>query len=388
MKNHTLMQTIARANRVWRDKQNGLIVDYAGVFRNLQRALAIYGAPLAEASSGQMPIRDKSELVGQLRKLVDETTTFCLKRGADPARICEARGYEREKLKDDAIAVLVVNDETTRRFLNLEAKVTALFQSLLPDAAASEFRPVCDVFKVLAKKIRSELPAIDISAVMSDVEALLDRSVAADGYVMPPAPGGRSRLIDLSQIDFEALREQFEKGRKTIEVQKLRNMLAGKLAGMVKVNRTRIDFVEEFQRMIDEYNAGSSNVEAFFAKLMAFAAKLSQEEQRGIAENLSDEELVIFDLLTKPEPALTPQETAQVKKVARELLKKLKQEKLVLDWRKQQTTRAMVQVAIEEILEGLPRAYSKELYDRKCDSVYQHVYESYIGQATANYPAN
>ena len=99
---------------------------------------------------------------------------------------------------------------------------------------------------------------MDIAALMAELEALLNRSIAANSYVMPPVSNDPSRYIDLSQIDFEALREKFEKGRKAIEVQKLRAKIAVKLAQMVKLNRTRIDFLEEFQRMIDEYNAGSS----------------------------------------------------------------------------------------------------------------------------------
>ncbi len=386
MKNHTLMQTIARANRVFRDKQNGLIVDYVGVFRNLQKALAIYGASQGGGiSPGETPIHDKSELVRQLRETIATTTNFCMERGVNPAMIRDARGWEREKLKDDAVAALVVNDETRRQYLNLATAVGALFKSLLPDASAFEFSPICNVFKVVAEKIRSELPVVNISAVMSEVEALLNRSIAADGYVMPPVSTDPSRYIDLSQIDFEALKAQFDKGRKTIEVQKLREKIAVKLAQMVKLNRTRIDFLEEFQRMIDEYNAGSSNVEAFFAKLMAFTKKLNEEEKRGIAENLTEEELVLFDLLTKPQISLTKQETADVKRVAKNLLEKLKQEKLVLDWRKQQTTRAMVFTTIQDILDRLPRAYSKEVYEQKCDVVYQHFYESYSGPGKSVY---
>jgi type I restriction enzyme R subunit len=378
------MQTIARANRVWGDKQNGLIVDYVGVFRNLQKALAIYGAPQGDGP-GDTPIHDKSELVRQLREAIVTTTNFCLERNIHPAAIRDARGWEREKLKDDAVAALVVNDETRRQYLNLATAVGALFKSLLPDASAFEFSPICNVFKVIAEKIRSELPVVDISAVMVEVEALLNRSIAADGYVMPPVSNDPSRHFDLSQINFETLKAQFDKGRKSVEVQKLRAKIAAKLAQMVKLNGTRIDFLEEFQKMIDEYNAGSSNVEAFFAKLMAFTKKLNEEEKRGIAENLTEEELVIFDVLTKPEIALTKQETAEVKKVAKALLAKLKQEKLVLDWRKQQTTRAMVFTTIKDLLDQLPRVYSKELYDQKCDVVYQHFYESYIGQGKSVY---
>jgi type I restriction enzyme R subunit len=242
--------------------------------------------------------------------------------------------------------------------------------------------------QVVAEKIRSELPIVDISAVMADVEALLNKSIAAGGYVMPPVSNDPSRYIDLSQVDFETLKAQFDKGRKPVEVQKLRAQIALKLAQMVKLNRTRIDFLEEFQKMIDEYNAGSSNVEAFFAKLMAFTKKLNAEEKRGLAEQLTEEELVVFDLLTKPQITLTPQETADVKKVAKSLLEKLKQEKLVLDWRKQQTTRAMVVVTIQEILDGLPRVYSKDLYDQKCDVVYQHFYEAYMGPGKSAYGVN
>ena len=121
-------------------------------------------------------------------------------------------------------------------------------------------------------------------------------------------------------------------------------------------------------------------VEAFFAKLMAFAQKLNEEEKRGIAEQLNEEELAIFDLLTKPDIKLTAAEERDVKKVAKTLLATLKREKLTLDWRKQQSTRASVEQAIQLALaEDLPRAYSKELYDQKCDAVWQHVYDTYGG---------
>jgi type I restriction enzyme, R subunit len=157
---------------------------------------------------------------------------------------------------------------------------------------------------------------------------------------------------------------------------------------MVKLNPTRMDFLEEFQKIVDEYNRGAANVEAFFAKLMAFTKKLNEEEKRGIAENLTEEELVLFDLLTKPDLKLTKQEEIDVKKAAKALLETLKKEKLVLDWRKRQTTRAMVRYTIETVLDQLPRAYSKELYDQKCDAVYQHFYEAYMGQGKSVYSVN
>ena len=378
MKNHTLMQTIARANRVWRDKQNGLIVDYVGVFRNLQKALAIYGA--ARAGGGEdSPIESKAELAHLVRESLERATTFCQEQGVDLAAIRDARGFDRERLKEDAVAALVRTDDVRRRFMAHVGHARKLYQSLLPDDRAREFAEAAHVVKILAEKIQAELPPVDISAVMEEIEALLNRSIAAEGYVMP-AVGDTSRYIDLTQVDFEALRAEFEKGRKPIEAQRLRGSVEERLGRMLAVNPTRKNLLEEFERMIEEYNAGSVNVEAFFAKLMAFAQKLNDEEKRGIAENLSEEELAIFDLLTKPDVKLTPVEEREVKKVAKTLLETLKHEKLTLDWRKQQSTRASVRHTIQVVLDHeLPRAYSKQLYEQKCDAVWQHVFEAYAG---------
>jgi type I restriction enzyme, R subunit len=186
LKNHTLMQTIARANRVFGEKQNGLIVDYIGVFRNLQKALAIYGSATdGTGEPGDLPIHDKGELVRQLREAISTTARFCLEHGFNPAAIQDTKGFERISLLDDAVAAIVVNDHSTRRYLAGAGSVEKLFQSLLPDAAANEFGPIRKVFAMIADKIRADIPPVDISAVMSDVEALLNRSIAAGGYVMP-----------------------------------------------------------------------------------------------------------------------------------------------------------------------------------------------------------
>lgn len=214
---------------------------------------------------------------------------------------------------------------------------------------------------------------------MDEMAQLLDESVATEGYVIRP-PALPANLIDLSQIDFAALRKQFEKGRKTTEAQKLRGKVAQKLTQMVRLNPTRMNYLEEFQKMIDEYNSGAANIETLFANLMAFTKKLSEEEKRGISENLTEEELVIFDLLTKPDVKLTNAEERQVKKVARTLLETLKNERLVLDWKKRQTTRAAVLFTIQQVLDdGLPRTYTPELYEQKCGVLYQHVFDSCQG---------
>ena len=184
----------------------------------------------------------------------------------------------------------------------------------------------------LAAKIQALGDPPDISAVMGDVAELLNDSIATEGYRIGPASNPEA-LVNLSEIDFEALRAKFAQGHKRTEAEKLKRLIEGKLAMMVAVNASRMDLAEKFQKLIDEYKAGSKNIEAFFTELKDFVQVLTAEEQRAIAEGLTEEELALFDILTKPEPVLTEAEEAGVKKVCRELLATLKREKLVLDWR-------------------------------------------------------
>jgi len=386
MRNHTLMQTIARANRVFGDKNNGLIVDYVGVFRDLQRALAIYGSDSGGGvKPGDTPIQDKSALVDELKQAVAEATTFCVEHGIDLDAIQTAAGFDRVRLLDDAVDAILINDESESRYLLLANNVTKLFKAILPDPMANELAPTCILFEVIARKTRSLTPPPDISEVMRAVDKLLDESIAAHGYVIQTDPYGTEHLVDLSKIDFEALKAKFERGRKHIETEKLKGAIIGKLRRMVRLNRTRMDYLERFQQMIDEYNAGSINIEEFFKQLVAFAQTLNEEEQRSIAEQLSEEELAIFDLLTKPDMQLSEQERQQVKKVARELLETLEREKLVLDWRKRQQSRAGVRLAVERILDKLPQCFTQKLYQLKCDLMYQHIYDSYYGLGQSVY---
>ena len=137
--------------------------------------------------------------------------------------------------------------------------------------------------------------------------------------------------------------------------------------------------------MIDEYNAGCHNIETFFAELVDFAQELNVEDKRALVEQLDEEELAIFDLLSVPDVTLSKKEEQEIKKVVRQLLETLKREKLVLDWRKRQQARAAVKLVIEEVLDQLPPSYSPSLYERKCLDVYQHVYDSYYGQSQSIY---
>jgi len=375
MRNHTLMQTIARANRVFGDKVNGLIVDYIGVFRDLQKALAIYGsASGGDVREGDTPVQAKTALVDELRSAIDLTLQFCTERGIDFDEIqTTTESFARTKLWNDAVEAILINDDSKQRYLALTQNVNKLYKAILPDPAAGEFNPSLYAFAEITKRIKQLTPHSDITEVKAAVEEILDRSIGTLTYVIPES----NQLIDLGQIDFDALKAQFASGYKHTETEKLKGIISSQLTQMLRLNKSRMNYLEKFQQMIDEYNAGSRNVEIFFADLVEFAQELNIEDKRAISEKLTEEELAIFDLLTKPDITLTEKEKHEIKKVAKELLSTLKQEKLVLDWRRRQQSKAAVKVAIEDILDRLPESYSAEAYQRKCQEVYQHVYECY-----------
>jgi len=380
MRNHTLMQTIARANRVFQDKTNGLIVDYVGVFRDLEKALAIYAAP--DVLKADTPIKNKDKLKLQLIDATQETKDFLDSLSIDLEQIRQTKDvFERVKLKDDAVDAILKNDDTKKKYLHLADMVKAIYKAYLPDPIEPELSETAYLIRKIANKIRSLGPEIDVTDVMIKVEALLDESV--EGFeIIEPEDG--SHIYDLSQVDFEALQKRFKVGRKRIELERLKSHIEQKLDLLIQENRTRIDFREQYLEMIDEYISGVKSLDEIFENLIKFTQKLRDEEKRYIREGLENEEqLAIFDLLTKPDMKLSKDDNKDVKRIARQLLETLVKEKLVLDWKKKQKTRAGVKLTIAKILDRLPQIYTKELYEKKCDLVYQLVYD--LGTATPQF---
>jgi type I restriction enzyme, R subunit len=241
MKNHTLMQTIARVNRVHRSKVNGLIVDYIGVFKNIQKALAIYGTPSGDG--GDEPVQDKQELVKLLKEIVSQVEQFCKDKGIDINSILSAEGFGRIKLLDDSVEAILTNEDSKKKFMTLSGDVNRLYKAILPDPAAGEFSQERTLFVILAEKIRSLTPTPDISDVRQGIEDVLDASIASDGYVIRWKK--EDKRIDLSKIDFDALKEHFDKNKKKRSTESLKNEIKNKLQGMMQKNKTRSDFYEK-----------------------------------------------------------------------------------------------------------------------------------------------
>ncbi len=380
MRNHTLMQTIARANRVYPGKPNGLIVDYIGVFRDLQAALAIYGsASGGGVGEGDTPVRDKAALVEALQAQVAEMQTFCRQHQIDLAGIIASSGQVRLQRLSQALDTLLARDDTRRNFVHIARGVLAAERAVLPDAAAETFRPQVAALTRLIQMVQAEVGKPDISGVLDDIDDLLDASIAAEEYVIRDGVGGyNAGVVDLSRINFDALQRLIDNGTPHTAAFKLRRALEERIEAMVSRNPTRMDYLDAFRKMVDDYNASSQNVQLFFEQLLEFSRTLDADEQRLISQGLDEEVGAIFDLLTRPDPGLSAEEEATIRGVARTLLERLKQEQLVLDWRRKQQSRAGVRVTIElELDQGLPTIYSNEDFQGRCSAVYQHVFEAY-----------
>jgi type I restriction enzyme R subunit len=373
MRNHTLMQTIARANRVFPGKHSGVIVDYANVFASLEKALAIYGA----GKDGRSPVKDKQQLVEELRKSVVDATAFCAAHGVELAEIESLPVGSMKRLKKiaDGMDSLISPDPLRRDFFAHERLVSTLYRAVKPDPSALEFASRVACLTTLAEAIRAKLNPSppDISAAIGQITGLLDESITGH-EIRESGP----LALDLSKINFEALAQRFKESKhKNTDLEVLKAAIRAQLERMIRLNRTRADFAEKFEALIESYNAGSRSIEELFDELVKLSNSLDDEQERHVRENMSEEELVIFDILTRAAPELSGEERAEVKKVARELLARLK-ELLVLNWRQKSAARSQLKLTIEDTLDsGLPRAYTPELYQQKCSAVFEHVYESY-----------
>jgi type I restriction enzyme R subunit len=382
MKNHTLMQTIARANRRAAGKSSGVIVDYVGVFNNLQKALAVYAGGGKE-DEDETPIKDKAKLVSVLEAALAEAVSFAQTNDVDPGAILAAEHLQRLRLIAQAVEALVAPDERRREFLRLAGNVTKVYKALLPDERAAPYLRQVAVIHTLADSVRAKLGPVDISAISAKIAALLDEKLEGVAILTPIVEGDTAQgRVDFSDIDFERLASLFQVSPK-VAAERLREGAEEQARDMAARNPTRVHLVEKLEELVAAYNAGSVDAESFFAQLRNFIDSLGHEERRAAAEGLSEDELAIFDLLTNPEPKLTKAQEIEVKTVARQLLARLHDLVDGLDWTGNQQTRGKVLSEIRVKLNDLPEEpYPQEVWDGKVGQIWDFVLKRYAQSGT------
>lgn len=395
MKDHTLMQTIARANRVTsyriagKSKANGEIIDYYNVFRNLKKALKDYG--LGDDGK-ECPVQDKTVLRDLLSQALEEAGRFCLDRGMplDELSRDDDRIFKSIALFASYADILLGNEEWRKSFYVYENTISSLYEACKPEIFGDPIVRKIAVFQYLRGVVEAIVDQQDISEVTRRITELLDESLVVDDSTTQMVSEHRDdqdvtdssaewkiiqtgRVWDLSKTNFEKLKADFKEcPYKNIEIADLLAFIKKKLDELLKRNVSRRDFAQRLQAIVDRYNSGGSANENYHDELLKFVNEMKAEDERHVREGLTEDELELFDLLKQEK--MTEAETQRVKLAAKKLLHRVLEEHpkvLVQDWFKDARTQRIVKAAVEEVLDSeLPESYDRTVFRQKCDSVF------------------
>ncbi len=377
MKSHTLMQAIARANRVYPNKPCGIIVDYVNVFKYMKKALSDYAVPDDETL---MPAKNVDELIDLLNSCINEGDAFLQTLGVSLDSILgESSTFDKLDAFRSAYDTVVANDESKDKFKVITNKMINLYEASKPEIFErhwdnEKFSPLAYIHGLLHNKIDDE----KIQRARNRMATVLDSSVTsatAEDKQREYAIHG-TKVIDLSKINVDELRAEIKKAvYKAVEIDDLKAFIETALQKMISRNCTRQKFSQRFKGIIDRYNAGGSENEDYYEQLVKLLEEMQKEQERPKAEGLSEEELEVYDLLVRGKK-LTQEEEQKVKLAAKNLFKKLTEEKtelLVVDWYKDDQPRMKVKSAIEYALnEDLPDSYDKDSFDAKTNLLLNH----------------
>ena len=377
MKSHTLMQAIARANRVYPNKPCGIIVDYVNVFKYMKKALSDYAIP---DDDDVMPAKNIEDLLNLLDSSINESDLFLQSLGISLDKICaESSTFDKLDALRSAYNTIVANDENKDKFKVITNTMINLYEASKPEVFElhwenDKFAPLAYINGLMHNKIDDE----KIQRARNRMAVVLDSSVSsstAEESEQQFAIHG-TKVIDLSKINVEELRSEIKKAvYKAIEIDDLKAFIEKALQEMISKNCTRMQFSQRYKGIIDRYNAGGSENEDYYEQLVKLFEELKNEQNRPNTEGLTEEELEIYDLLVKGKK-LTQAEEQKVKLAAKNLYNKLtidKDELLVVDWYKDDQPKLKVKSAIESALDkDLPESYDKEAFEAKTNLLLNH----------------
>lgn len=376
MKAHTLMQAIARANRVYPDKDHGLIVDYNGMLASLRAALAQYALG-DDGDGGEEIIAPIEERVQALIEAIEATEAHLRNLRFDPATLIGAKGFVRIRGLADAVEAVYTNDETKRRFEIMAREVFSRFKALVVEPSAWAFAERHDNIEAIYKKLTERRDTADVTALLKELHRIVNEAI------LTQEPGGdqaEGLIFDLSKIDLDKLREEFAKKvqHKASTLQDIRTIVEQKLADMLARNPMRLDYQIKYENIIDDYNREKdrTTIEDTFRRLVELVQGLDEEQTRAARENLSEDELALFDKLKRDD--LNKADRERVKQASRYMLKAIKERLAELDrfWEKEQTKGEIEAFILDEIFVKLPSPpFTAEEKKLVASNVYAHVWQ-------------
>ena len=378
LKAHTLMQTIARANRVAEGKSNGLIIDYIGIVKALRKALADYTAN-AGGLGGADPTVDKEKLIARIGDTVAKTETFLSERKIDLGLLIAAEGFAKLSYLQDAANAVCGSIEDKKSFSTYASELKRLMKYTDRDDVTGHMRRQCEAIAAIYGMLQKKRKHTDTTDLMVEINAIINDYVEIEPQ-QPNAITAPPRF-DISAIDFDLLRREFAKTRrKNLLMRDLDEAIRRQLDKMVFANPKRIDYYERYREIIQSYNGEQdrATIEKTFLDLMDLADRMSREEQRYAREGFaSDEELSLYDMLFRDD--LSKNDIKKLKTAASDLLRKIKAKISELDhWTDKQETRAVVDTLIRDVLwETLPECYNNDDITEYREKVYEYVFTRY-----------
>ena len=381
MKAHTLMQTIARANRVSEGKNNGLVIDYIGIVKALRQALADYTANPNGKDNGNDPTVDKKELIKHVWEAIAAATAFLQEHDFELQRLIDAQEFMKLFLLKEAANAMCETAEIRKTYCTYASTLLTLWKYLDREDITPEMKQQKDAIEAIFKELQKKRKHADITDLSVTINEIINDHIEIEGPLMVAEP----HQFDISGINFELLRREFAKSReKNLIMKDLQDILQDRLAQMMAANPSRINFYEKYQQITHDYNQEQNRVaiEKTFEELMKLSDQLSEEERRFVREGFDDDEqLSMFDVLMKDD--LTKEDIKKLKKVAVELLNKIKQLLETMDhpFDKQETKASLI-ITIRDLLWAeLPQSYSDESINYYRDKVYNYVSQRYGGVA-------
>ena len=379
MKAHTLMQTIARANRVAEGKTNGLVIDYIGIVKALRQALADYTANPEGHESGNDPTVDKKELIKYVLEAIVATTGFLKEHDFELERLICAEDFMKLFVLKEAANAMCETAEIRKTYCTYALTLLKLWKYLDREDITPEMRQQKDAIEAIFKELQKKRKHADITDLSVAINEIVNEHL--NPVATTAADDGPSRRFDISGINFELLQREFAKSReKNLIMKDLQDVLQERLAQMMAANPSRINFYEKYQQIIHDYNQEQNRVtiENVFAQLMELSQQLSEEERRYVREGFeNDEQLSMYDVLMKDD--LTKEDIKKLKKVAVELLDKIKQQLATMDhpFDKQETKASLIITIRDMLWAELPQSYSDESINYYRDKVYNYVSQRY-----------
>ena len=379
MRGHTLMQAIARANRVYPGKDFGLIVDYNGMLSSLREALAQYALG-DDGADGTGIIAPIEERVQALIEAIEAEEAHLRSLGFDPATLIGSKGFARIEGLKDAVEAVYDSDDAKRRFEVLARQVFARFRALLVEPSALPYAERHDNIETIYKKLTERRDTADVTELLKELHRIVNKAIRAQS---PGDDQAEGLTFDLSQIDMEKLRDEFAKKvrHKATAIQDIREIVEQKLAEMLARNPSRMDYQQRYEEIVAAYNRGKGRVaaEKTFRQLVEIMDELDAEQRRAVEEGLSEAELALFDLLKKEKLGRADRE--RVKQASRDLLATIKARLSDLDrfWEKEQTKAEVHVFILDEVFTSLPTPpFTEDEMKAVASDVYDHVWQQAV----------